>query len=108
MKPGKLRHLITIEHPTTTQNEYGEPISTWDTFATAYASREDLTGREAYYANAGRQVATMLTRFTMRYLDGVDATMRIVSDSVLYDIQSIADPDGKREQLTILAERIDG
>jgi head-tail adaptor len=47
----------------------------------------------------------MATRFTIRYIPALEETMRIVSDAVPYDIQSIADPDGRREQLVILAER---
>jgi SPP1 family predicted phage head-tail adaptor len=104
MNPGTLRHRVTIEHPVTTQNEYGEQIPAWATFATVWASREDLTGREAYYAGANQKAATMLTRFTIRYLAALSEQMRIVSDARTYGIQSIAD-DGRREQLVILAER---
>ena len=105
VNPGKLRHRITIEHPVTTQNEYGEQIPTWATFATVWASREDLTGREAYYAGASQKAATMLTRFTIRYIPALDEKMRVVSDGRTYGIQSVADPDGRREQLVILTER---
>lgn len=106
MNPGNLRHTIAIERPATIQNEYGETIiSLWEPVATVYASREDLTGKEAYYASAGRKAATMLTRFTLRYVPDLSPTMHIVSDGLTYDIQSIADPDGRREQLVILAER---
>jgi len=106
MNPGTLRDKIVIESPiVSNDNAYGEPITTWTPFATAYAQKEDLTGREAYYANAARKEATMLTRFTIRYVPDLTATMRIVSDGEYYDIQSIAE---RRDQLTIIAERQHG
>jgi SPP1 family predicted phage head-tail adaptor len=103
MEPGRLRHLITIEAPVSTQNAYGEPVVTWSDFASVYASREDLTGRELF---AAQQVkAELTTRFTIRYLAGLSETMRIVLDGVYYDIQSVADTEGRKRTLTIMAAR---
>jgi len=103
MQAGKLRHRITIEAPTGTQNKYGEPVEGWAPFAEVYASREDLTGREQFLAQQVK--ADVTTRFVVRYLDGVSAKMRILSDGVSYNIESVADPDGKRRTLVIVAAR---
>jgi SPP1 family predicted phage head-tail adaptor len=107
MQAGALRHRIVIEQATETQNALGEPIETWLPLAVVWASREDVTGREAY---AAQQIsADVTTRFTCRYMpfitDGLTAKMRIVSDEVAYDIASIADPDGRRRTLVIMASR---
>lgn len=103
MEAGKLRHLITIEEPTESQNEYGEPVESWATFAQLWASRGDLAGRE-YFA-AQQTQAEVTTRFRLRYVDGITAKMRVSSDGVLYQINSVQDPDGRRRELIIMAER---
>lgn len=104
MEPGQLTHLISIEKPTSTQDAvYGEPITTWTLFATAWAKREDLTGRELFLAN--QTSAQMTTRFTIRYVAGLDEKMRILSNDRTYDIVSLSDPDGRRVKLVILTAR---
>jgi hypothetical protein len=41
----------------------------------------------------------------MRYLDGLGARMRVVSEDAVYDVQSVADPDGRGRELVLLATR---
>jgi SPP1 family predicted phage head-tail adaptor len=103
MRAGELRHRITIEHATEVQDEYGEPLKVWAPFVEAWASREDLTGREAFQAQQVR--AELTTRFGMRYVDGITAKMRVNAGGVLYDIASVADPEGRGRTLIIMAER---
>lgn len=103
MQAGRLRHRVTIEQVTETPNEFGEPTETWAEFASAWADREDLTGRELF---AAQQVsATVTTRFTMRYVTGVTAKMRLLSDGIVYDIDYPADQEGRGRTLIILATR---
>jgi SPP1 family predicted phage head-tail adaptor len=103
MRAGLLRHRVTIEAPTETQNEFGEPVAGWKPFIEAWASREDLAGRETFQA---QQVsAEVTTRFWLRYVDGITAKMRLISDGVVYNVHSVADPDGRRRALVLLAER---
>lgn len=103
MEAGKLRHRIMIEAPTGAQNEFGEPVEGWSLFASVWASREDLTGREAFLAQQAKSEVT--SRFRVRYLDGVTGSMRISSDGVLYNIESVQDVDGRRRSLVLLAKR---
>lgn len=103
MRAGELRHRITIEAPTPVQDEYGEPVQGWAPFAEVWASREDLTGREAFLAQQVK--AEVTTRFTMRHAEGVTANMRIRSDDVLYNIHSVQDPEGRRRTLVLMAGR---
>ena len=103
MQAGKLRRLVTIESVTETPNEYGEPEQVWAEFAQAWAQQEDLTGREAFLAQ--QVLSEVTTRFTIRYVAGVTAKMRVVSDDTIYNIQSVADPDGKRRSLVLMALR---
>ncbi|HEX7119399.1 MAG TPA: phage head closure protein [Longimicrobiales bacterium] len=105
MLAGRLRHRITIEHPVSAQNEYGEPVEDWATFAEAWASREDLAGRE-YFA-AKQTLSEVTTRFRLRYIEGISPKMRILSDGLAYKIVSPPqDPEGRRRELIIMAKRV--
>jgi SPP1 family predicted phage head-tail adaptor len=102
MRAGKLRHRITIE-AATVANVFGEEVETWTTFAEVWAAKEDLAGREFFAAQ--QTTAEVTTRFRLRYLDGVTPKMRINSDGVLYNIESVQDPDGRRVELILMTVR---
>jgi SPP1 family predicted phage head-tail adaptor len=103
MRAGRLEHQITIETPTEQQNELGEVITEWITYVTAWAQREDLTGRELFQAL--QHTSEVTTRFRIRYVPGISAKMRIISGGREFDIKSVADETGKRRELTMLAKR---
>lgn len=103
MEAGKLRHSVSIESATDTQDQYGEPIKSWSSFAEVWASREDLSGQEAF---AAQQVkADITTRFSIRYVEGITATMRVRMGLTLYNIESVADPDGRARTLLLVTSR---
>jgi SPP1 family predicted phage head-tail adaptor len=102
MRAGTLRHRITIE-AATVANVYGEEVETWSAIAEVFAAREDLSGREFFAAQQTN--AEVTTRFRVRYIDGVTAKMRVYSDGVPYDIESVQDPDGRRRELILLTVR---
>jgi SPP1 family predicted phage head-tail adaptor len=103
MRAGTLRHFVAIEEPTEGQNEYGEPVAAWTTVHEAWASREDLAGREFFSAQTIN--AEVTTRFRLRYRDGLTSKMRLKDGSTLYDIASVQDPDGRGRELIIMAAR---
>lgn len=104
MRAGLLRHRITIESFTEGANEYGEPISTWATYATVWASKEDLSGREYF---ASQQInAEVSTKFRIRYRAGITAKMRIQHGGSVYQIAATMDPDGRKRTLEILASKV--
>lgn len=45
-----MRHKVTIQEVTETQNSYGEPTQSWSTFAERWASIEPIAGREYFAA----------------------------------------------------------
>lgn len=84
---GDLRHRITFQKHTTTINENGFEVETWEDFKTVWAAASNLHGRE-YYAAAAVQ-AENTVKFTIRYLTGLDTTMRISFRGKIYDIAAI-------------------
>ena len=101
-KAGRMRRKITIESDTPTQNTYGEPIESWSTYATVWASVEPLNGRE--YFNSQQTAAEISTRFRIRYKSGITPDMRVVLDSNNYDIRSIINVNEHNKELILMCD----
>lgn len=87
MKPGDLNKRITLQKPATTTNERGFEIENWEDLKTVWAAVSNLHGRE-YFAAATVQ-AENTVKFIIRYLEGLDTTMRILFQGRQYNIISI-------------------
>lgn len=96
MRAGKLRHRIVIEYPVETQDSTGGVSQSWGTYAKTRAEKITSGGREFYAAqkiNAETQVL-----FRIRHIAGLTTKMRVNHGDV-YDILTIADPDGRGREL---------
>jgi SPP1 family predicted phage head-tail adaptor len=100
MKAGRLDRRIELQRRTLTLNAQRENIESFATYATVWASKADLLGREFF---AAQQVqAEAITKFQIRYRDDVLLTDRIVCNDITYDLKNVAEI-GRREGLEILA-----
>lgn len=92
IRSGEMRHLVTIESSTYTQDVYGEP--TTGKFAPldqVHAKIEPLRGREAFEA---RQVVSDVThKVTMRYYPGLKTTMQLKHNDRTLRIEQIINPE---------------
>jgi len=102
MIPGQLNKIVEIQKPTAgSVDDYGGPSATWSTHAKVWGKVSPLRGREMISANALKSEGTVL--FVLRYVAGVTAAMRLVVDSVYYNIESVSDVDMRHKELQILA-----
>lgn len=83
---GWLRHRVTIQKLAGTQNSYGEKVKTWQDVATVWASVEPLRGRE--YIEAAAKKAEVTHRVRIRYRSGINAGMRVIYGSRVFEIVS--------------------
>lgn len=103
MRAGELRHRITIQRATETQDAFGAVVQTWSTFATLWAGVEALSGREFF---AAQQVNAQVShRIRIRYLSGVTPKMRVVFGSRTFNIEVVMD-DGRRRELQLLVSEV--
>jgi SPP1 family predicted phage head-tail adaptor len=86
MKVGKLRHRISIEHVTETQDTGGSVIETWSVYATVQAFIEPISGRE--YIAAQSTPVDVTHRVRLRYLSGITPKMRVNYSTRIFDILS--------------------
>lgn len=87
MKSEELRHRITLQVLETITNENGFEVEAWVDFKDLWAKVENLHGREYFEAAAVQAENTV--KFTIRYTDEIDTSMRILFKGNQYNINSI-------------------
>lgn len=102
MRPGELRHRISIEAQTQTQDpSTGAISSSWSPVVVDLPAHvTPVSVREFIASQAGQ--AEIVARIVIRYRPDIDATMRVLHDGQVYDIQGVLpDPKTGREYLTL-------
>jgi len=103
MRAGGLDHRITIEQPSSSQDGFGEPDQTWSTLDTVWAEVFPVRGSEEF---EGQQVyAENTLGFRIRHRSDITRKMRIDHDGDKYDIVSIVEPRGTRNEVLEITGR---
>lgn len=97
MRAGSLRHVVTIESQTKTQDSTGAIVVTWATFADSVrAAVEPISGREFFAASQVQ--SSVNTRIRIRYMPDITPKMRVLHGETYYDIEAVlGDATGARE-----------
>lgn len=105
MKAGKLRHRVTIQTRTISQDGYGDAVETWTSGDTVWAEVTPLltATREAFVAQSETRSARQTLQVRMRWRDGLTpAGTRLLWDGETLDVESVMDPDGRHAELIVL------
>ena len=105
MRSTDLRHRITIEGQTQTQDANTlEWVTVWGTFlANEPAQVVPLSGRE--YIRAAANQAGVDTRMAIRHRDGLTADMRVVFDGQNYNVLAVLPDPTNARWLTLMCQR---
>jgi SPP1 family predicted phage head-tail adaptor len=103
---GKLNVRLSLQSPTTTRDELGQPIPGFAEVAKVWASVRHPNGLEAIKAGAETSVVRASVRIRVR--PGVSSGMRLVhikaAGDVVYNIKAVL-PDGQtRDRLDLTCE----
>lgn len=107
MQAGKLTERIRIQRLEMGRGKSGGMRPTWLDLVPyeVPASRRDYSGGEKpATAVAGGEVAIARTEFTIRWMPGIDATMRVVHDAQFHNIRHVNNFAGRRESLILTCE----
>lgn len=104
MRAGRLDQRVTIQSATVSVDSVGEPVHSWATFAEVWAEVLPMTGREYLRAQSLNVAETI--RITVRYLAGVNETMRVLHGSRTYHIRSVIDVESRQKTLELMCEAI--
>lgn len=104
MQAGRLDRQVELRHVVLTRNSTtGEEVEAYSTYATVWAGKRDIRGREFF---AAQQVnSEVSTVWQIRYRDDVRMTDRLVIDGLDYNVVSIGEI-GRREGLEIMATAV--
>lgn len=105
MEISALNKRITIQELKTTINENGFEVEDWIDFKTVWAGVSNLHGREYFEAAAVQMESTV--KFTIRYLAGIDTSMRILFKGRYYNITSIDNIKYKNRFIEIKAMEVE-
>ena len=95
LRIGAMRHRITISQPVEEQDEYGQPIVTWENYLTNEPAEWLPTGGTE--SMRGRQLeANVKGIFRVRYRSGYSTTMKITHNGQDYGILYAEPVDGGR------------
>ena len=103
MKIGDLRHRIELQAPTDYQDEFGQPVRSWTTYATVWAQLSDSGGTEMI--NGTQLNVNTIFTILVRYRSDIQTNHRILWGERLLNISgSPRDPDGTRIGMVIVAQ----
>lgn len=88
---GQLMHSIVIESLTQTRDSDGGMVKNWTTVAPLRAKVANLSGNEKDATSHGGVTGEARTEFTVRFVPGIDTTMRVRYGSNYYNIQHVND-----------------
>lgn len=101
---GRLRHRVTIQEETDTEDEQGGYTSAWSTLCKLWAQIEPLTASEQFYR--GGLQAGVTHRVTLRYRDDIGPTNRVVFNSRTFNIRGVRNIDERNTDLELLCEEV--
>jgi SPP1 family predicted phage head-tail adaptor len=105
IKQRRGRSSVTFQSVSTTQSSSGEYAKTWSTYATRRCTLDLQPGSES--STIGTNQAATSATISVRYVNGLDATMRAVVGGRTFEIESVTPVDNlKREQLVELRELV--
>ena len=102
MQAGRLNRRCVIQQPSTAQDELGQPIPGWTDFATVWGDVRLRSGLES--VKAGAVVSTVQASVRIRYRTGINAGMRVLVDSVPYEVLAVQPDVGGREYVDLVCQ----
>ncbi|PEJ48233.1 head-tail adaptor protein [Bacillus sp. AFS002410] len=102
---GSFRHKITFQKEAESGivDELDQKEDIWENVKSVWSMIKTIKGSE--YLSTGTTQATIISRFIIRYTDGITSDMRIMYNNRLFDIiEPPINDDEAYETLTILAK----
>lgn len=88
---GTLRHPITIERYTQSQNAFGEVIEAWGTLLSTHADIQPIRGKEYFESKSIN--AEVTHRVILRYQAEIKPSDRVIFNTRVFQIESVINVD---------------
>lgn len=104
MSIGEKRERLVIQSPSESVDGNGQPVITWATVATVWASVEFLSGREL---EAMQKINSMVSvKFRVNYRADITEKYQATWNSTDWNIHAVL-PDPNKFEMTLLASRVE-
>lgn len=100
---GKLNQRINIERRAAGQNAIGQPVANWELVSAVWADIRFQSGISAIKGDSDTSLVKVSIR--IRFRAGLDAGMRVVQTSAIYDIKAVL-PSHDRQFIDLVCERM--
>lgn len=100
----ELNTRIELQAFTSTENDFGEEIQEWVTYASAFAKVEPLVGRE--YIAAMAEQAENNMKVTIRYQARVKQADRLLLAGEAWDVLSVQNIKFRNRELLLYCKRV--
>lgn len=98
----ELRHRVTIQHKTTTYDEYNYETEAWTELKKLWGKLEFLSVKDSINAKAAGSETT--ARLKLRKRDDIDSSMRVLFDGQTFQIVSPPKPDNENGRIYMTLE----
>lgn len=95
---GRLDSYVTFQKKSGSEGNYGTEY-TWSDYIQVWGNFKELTGNDFWAAQANNVEVTGILE--IRYRNDIKADMRIKHDGKIYEIDSVVDPNKRKESLII-------
>ena len=102
MQAGRLNRRCTLQQPGTATDALGQPIPGWTDVATVWGDVRLRSGLES--VKAGAVVSTVQASVRVRYRTGINAGMRVLVDSVPYEVVAVQPDVGGRVYVDLVCQ----
>ncbi len=112
MNPGLLSKRIQIQSQSTTPDELGQPLTSWETVYTAWAAINFKDGKQQYSAGefVSKNTLDILVRWTSSFT--FQPNQRVIytdpTGTHTFNIESISNPDQSNKTVTLSVYELDG
>ncbi len=101
-RAGELCHRVTIQHKTTTYDEYNYETEAWTDLKKLWSKLEFLSVKDSINAKAAGSETT--ARLKLRKRDDIDSSMRVLFDGQTFQIVSPPKPDNENGRIYMTLE----
>lgn len=103
MRAGTLNSRVMIQRRASGEDAWGQPLpEAWMNYRPLWANIKHLSGSQAIKAGAPASIVQASIR--IRYRTDVDATMRVVHGTTVYEIKAVLPDEVKREHVDLVCE----
>ncbi len=100
MRSGQLNRRLTLQHRTSSRDTAGQPIPSWSTVATIWADVRVQNGVQTLKADA--EISVLRASIRIRYRTDINAGMRALLGSTVYDIEAVLPDESCRQYLDLV------